>query len=135
MSRTASSPCPKAMWCVSSTVTRQKKWWRHESSRSPQNGAWVVNDRYYSPQKCDTVVEFNGALDLQEQGWRLVASNHAHLEGIQVVRIDDTKVDDPDFPVYYKWNTDLVNLEGGKRRSVSSSSEPSRAFRVPLSHH
>ena len=81
-----------------------------------KNGAWVVNDRYYSPRRTDATPLLNSMERwiFKNKGGGWWHPMHAHLEGIQVVRIDDTKVDDPDFPVYYKWNTDLVNLEGGQ---------------------
>lgn len=79
------------------------------------NGAWQVNDKYFSPRRTDATPLLNSCERwIFENGgggwWHPI---HMHLEALQVQKWDGMTKDDPDFPVEYRWNTDLVNLEGG----------------------
>lgn len=82
---------------------------------SRKNGAWVVNSKYFSPRRTDAVPLLNSLERwiFKNGGGGWWHPIHAHLEGVQVQSIDGKQKDDPDFPVQYRWNTDLVNLEGG----------------------
>lgn len=85
-----------------------------------KNGAWVVNQKYFSPRRTDATPLLNSMerwiFRNKSGGWW--HPMHAHLEGMQVIRIDDLHVDDPEFPVQYRWNTDLINLEGSQEAEV-----------------
>jgi FtsP/CotA-like multicopper oxidase with cupredoxin domain len=83
---------------------------------SRKHGAWVVNSKYYSPRRTDAVPLLNSCERwiFKNGGGGWFHPIHVHLEGVQVQSIDGKDRDDSDFPVQYRWNTDLINLEGGE---------------------
>ena len=80
-----------------------------------KHGAWLVNDKYFSPRRTDAVPLLNSCERwiLKNGGGGWWHPIHIHLEAFQIQKINGRSRDDPKFPVQYRWNTDLVNLEGG----------------------
>ena len=85
-----------------------------------RNGAWQVNQKYFSPRRTDATPLLNSCERwiLKNGGGGWFHPIHIHLEAHQVQVYDDMTKDDPDFPTQYRWNTDLVNLEGGTEAEV-----------------
>ena len=98
------------------------------------NGAWQVNDLFFSPRRTDAAPLLNSCehwiIRNGSGGWWHPI--HIHLEGFQVLRINDVYRDDPDFPIQYKHNCDVVNLEGGQEAEIMIKF---RTFKGPFVSH
>ncbi len=98
-----------------------------------RRGAWVINSNYFSPRRSD-------ATPIRNSLERWVYSNgggwwhpmHSHLEGMQVESINGKKPGKGGTPKWYKFMTDLVNLEGGDEVSVLVKF---RTFKGPFVSH
>lgn len=98
------------------------------------NGAWVINNKFFSPRRTDATPSLNSCERwiLKNGGGGWWHPIHLHLEALQVQKINGVSRDHPDFPVQYRWNTDLVNLEGGDEVEVLIKF---RTFRGPFVSH
>ena len=104
-------------------TTREFRWER-------SNGAWAVNNRFFNPRRADAVPPLGvGAekwiLENKSGGWWHPI--HAHLEGFQIKKVNGRKPRKE-----RRFNSDLVNLEGGDRADVYMKF---RSFSGPFVFH